>query len=108
MPIEDIMSKELPNKHVTVHPVAGRIGAEIRGVKLGAFVDKAVLQHVRRALLDYKVVFFRDQAHLDDAGQEQFARLLGLPVAHPTVPVKPGSSYVLEISSENGGRANSW
>jgi taurine dioxygenase len=29
-------------------------------------------------------------------------------VAHPTVPVREGSSYLLELDSKYGGRANSW
>jgi alpha-ketoglutarate-dependent taurine dioxygenase len=54
------------------------------------------------------VLFFRDQHQLDDAGQEAFAQRLGKPVAHPTVPVREGSSYLLELDSLHGGRAASW
>jgi len=93
---------------LSVHPVAGRIGAEIRGVRLSGDLDKKSVDGIRRALNEYKVVFFRGQQHLDDAGQEAFAQKLGKPVAHPTVPVKDGSSYLLEIDSSRGGRANSW
>ena len=94
--------------HVTVHPVTGRIGAEIRGVHLSGDIDKKQIAAIRQALNDHKVIFFRGQQHLTDAGQETFANLLGKPVAHPTVPVKDGSSYLLEIDSAHGGRANSW
>jgi len=93
---------------LSVHPVAGRIGAEIQGVRLSGDLDKKTVEGIRRALNEYKVVFFRGQRHLDDAGQEAFAQRLGKPVAHPTVPVKEGSSYLLEIDSSRGGRANSW
>ncbi|MEN3953309.1 TauD/TfdA family dioxygenase [Iodidimonas sp. SYSU 1G8] len=89
-------------------PVAGRIGAEIRGLELSADLDTDTVAAIRRALLKYKVIFFRGQTHLDDAGQEAFAALLGTPVAHPTVPVAAGSSYLLELDSRRGGRANSW
>jgi alpha-ketoglutarate-dependent taurine dioxygenase len=105
---EEIMSNEIHNAGLSVHPVAGRIGAEIRGVRLKGDLDKSTVQTIRQALLKHKVVFFRGQQHLDDAGHEHFARLLGRPVAHPTVPVKAGSSYLLELNSEYGGRANSW
>jgi taurine dioxygenase len=101
------MSKEAAAQ-VTVHPVAGRIGAEIRGVHLSGDLDKKQIATIRKALNDHKVVFFRGQQHLTDAGQEAFANLLGKPVAHPTVPVKDGSTYLLEIDSAHGGRANSW
>ncbi|RXZ79883.1 TauD/TfdA family dioxygenase [Paenibacillaceae bacterium] len=92
----------------SIHPVAGRIGAEIRGIRLGADLEQTALEAIREALLKYKVIFLRDQQHLDDAGQEAFAHRLGDPVAHPTVPIKQGTDYVLELNSAHGGRADSW
>ncbi|MGW1763728.1 TauD/TfdA dioxygenase family protein [Streptomyces sp. NPDC002073] len=85
----------------------GRIGALIEGVVLGPDLDESVVAAVRAALLRHKVVFFRDQHHLDEDGHEGFARLLGEPVAHPTVPSADGR-YALGIDSEHGGRANQW
>ncbi|AOJ83894.1 taurine dioxygenase [Burkholderia savannae] len=91
-----------------VRPVTGRIGAEIHGVKLSAQLDAASVDAIRAALLKHKVIFLRDQAHLSDAEQEGFAKRLGEPVAHPTVPVVEGTDYLLELDSHRGGRANSW
>ncbi|AEI44121.1 TauD/TfdA dioxygenase family protein [Paenibacillus mucilaginosus] len=94
---------------LSVVPVAGRIGAVVEGVRLSGGLDAQAVKELNEALLKHKVLFFRDQHHLDDAEQEAFARLLGEPVAHPTVPVKEGSDYVLELdSSGHGGRADSW
>ncbi|QLF94342.1 TauD/TfdA family dioxygenase [Pseudomonas sp. ABC1] len=89
-----------------IHPISGRIGAEIRGVRLSGQLDAATVEAIQQALLDHKVVFFRGQSHLDDQGQEAFAKLLGEPVAHPTVPVREGTRYLLELDGER--RANSW
>lgn len=91
-----------------VRPVAGRIGAEVRGVLLGGGLDTETLRALRAALVKHKVIFLRGQGHLDDAGQESFATAFGRPFAHPTVPVKTGSQYILELHSAHGGRANSW
>jgi len=91
-----------------IQPVAGRIGAQIRGVKLSADLDAATLDAIQAALVQYKVIFFRGQDHLDDQGQEAFAKLLGEPVAHPTVPVVDGTSYLLQLDGAEGQRANSW
>ncbi|WP_369988644.1 TauD/TfdA dioxygenase family protein [Pseudomonas xanthosomatis] len=91
-----------------IHPVAGRIGAEIRGVKLSADLDPATLDAIQAALVQHKVIFFRGQNHLDDVGQEAFAQLLGEPIAHPTVPVVDGTSYLLQLDGAEGQRANSW
>ncbi|CAI8848657.1 Alpha-ketoglutarate-dependent sulfate ester dioxygenase [Pseudomonas donghuensis] len=91
-----------------IHPVAGRIGAEIRGVQLSADLEPAVIEAIQAALVQHKVVFFRAQTHLDDQGQEAFAHLLGEPIAHPTVPVREGTRYLLELDGGEGRRANSW
>ena len=91
-----------------IHPVAGRIGAEIRGIELSANLEPAVIEAIQAALVQYKVVFFRAQIHLDDQGQEAFAHLLGEPIAHPTVPVREGTRYLLELDGGEGRRANSW
>lgn len=94
---------------IVVKPVAARIGAEISGVKLSEDLDANTVKSIREAILKHKVVFIRNQDHLDDKGQEGFAGLLGNPVVHPTVPVKNGSNYILELNSDHGGgRANSW
>ncbi len=91
-----------------IRPVAGRIGTEVAGVTLSADLPDATVAAIDEALHRYKVLFFRDQGHLDDASQEAFAARLGDPVAHPTVPVAKGSSYLLELNSQHGGRANAW
>jgi alpha-ketoglutarate-dependent taurine dioxygenase len=94
--------------NIDIRPVAGRIGAEISGVSLGGDLDAGTVAAVRQALLKYKVIFFRGQHHLDDAGQEAFAKLLGSPVAHPTVPRLEGTDYVLNIKSDGRFAANQW
>ncbi|MGF0241632.1 TauD/TfdA dioxygenase family protein [Rhodococcus sp. IEGM1300] len=91
-----------------IQPVAGRIGAEIRGVQLSGELDAATVEAIQQALVQYKVIFFREQTHLDDQRQEAFAHLLGEPVAHPTVPVRDGTRYLLELDGAQGQRANSW
>ncbi|MDP9583775.1 UNVERIFIED_ORG: taurine dioxygenase [Burkholderia contaminans] len=88
--------------------VAGRIGAEIAGVRLSSTLDDATFDAIQAALLRHKVLFFRNQDHLDDAAQEAFARRFGDTVAHPTVPPADGSAQLLELDSAHGARANSW
>lgn len=90
-----------------IAPVAGRIGAEIRGVQLSGDLDPLTVAAIRAALVRHKVIFFRDQ-DLDDRRQEDFAALLGEPVAHPTVPVAEGSRFLLELDSREGYAASSW
>ncbi|MFT8233559.1 TauD/TfdA dioxygenase family protein [Pseudomonas guariconensis] len=91
-----------------IHPIAGRIGAEIRGVTLSADLDAATIDAIQAALVQHKVIFFRNQTQLDDQSQEAFAKRLGEPIAHPTVPVVDGTDYLLQLDGAEGQRANSW
>ncbi len=90
-----------------IRRVAGRIGAEIRGVALSGHLDAATVAAIRQALVQHKVIFFRDQT-LDEAGHEAFGRLLGDLVPHPTVPSLDGTAGTLDIDGSRGERANSW
>lgn len=88
-------------------PLAGRIGAEVRGLRLSGRLSASTFASIRQALYQNKVLFFRGQQHLDDAEQQAFGRLWGELVEHPTVPSKDGTQ-ILELDSRHGGRANSW
>jgi alpha-ketoglutarate-dependent sulfate ester dioxygenase len=90
-----------------VRPITPAIGAEIHGVRLCADLPAETVTAIRHALLRHRVVFFRGQGHLDEAGHQAFARFLGPLVPHPTVPSVAGTEAVLDIDGENG-RASYW
>ncbi|OTG84192.1 hypothetical protein B9T31_13630 [Acinetobacter sp. ANC 4558] len=94
-------------QYIQVKPITGRVGAEISGVKLAGDLLKETVAEINQAILQYKVVFFRDQQHLTDLDQEAFSKLLGTPLNHPSVPLKNGTEHTLSIDSR-GGRADSW
>lgn len=92
-----------------VRPLTPTIGAEIHGVDLRLPLDARTLSEVRAALLDWKVLFFRDQ----DLTTEQhlaFARNFGELEVHPFAPEKPGYPEVLAITHdrERPGKENTW
>ncbi|WP_439397492.1 TauD/TfdA dioxygenase family protein [Bradyrhizobium sp. PMVTL-01] len=83
-----------------------RIGAEIRNVKLSGDLPHQVITAINRLLLEHKVIFFRDQHHLDDAEQQRFAARLGKLVPHPLATTK---GTISEFDSvRGGGRADLW
>ncbi len=90
-------------------PLTPAIGAELIGIDLGADLSDTAVGEVRRALLQYKVVFFRDQAitrrqHLD------FARRFGALEIHPATPASQDDREVLRIEHgpDNRGKENAW
>ncbi|MBW0017432.1 MAG: TauD/TfdA family dioxygenase [Mycobacterium sp.] len=94
---------------ITAIKLGSRIGARIDGVRLAGDLDPATVDEIHRALLTHKVIFFRDQHHLDDAGQLAFGRLLGTPVGHPAAAQLAGKDepVITPINSEYG-KANQW
>jgi alpha-ketoglutarate-dependent taurine dioxygenase len=91
-----------------VIPLTGRIGAEIRGVRLEPDLDSATADAIHQAWLKHKVIFLHDQGHLDDQAQEGLAWIFGgESVAHPTVPAADGTAYIYELDSRIGA-ANYW
>lgn len=96
------------SEKLRVIPVAGRIGAIIEGVSLSKELKPEIFTVIRDAILKHKVVFFRNQHHLNNQDQEEFAKLFGEPIAHPTVSPLEKSNYILELNSDEGGRANTW
>jgi alpha-ketoglutarate-dependent sulfate ester dioxygenase len=92
---------------LSVHQLGGRIGARIDDVRLGGNLSEDTVARIREALLRHKVVFFRDQHHLDDAEHIAFAERLGpLTTAHPTV--NTGSARILRVTADKGMAANAW
>lgn len=82
---------------------AARIGAEIMNIKLSGDLSDQAIAAINGLLLEHKVIFFRDQMHLDDAEQERFALHLGKLVPPPTFGAKKGTQSIFEIDSARGG-----
>ncbi|MFG1959690.1 TauD/TfdA dioxygenase family protein [Nonomuraea sp. NPDC049028] len=92
-----------------IDPVAGRIGAQVSGVRLGGDLPADVVAEIRLALLAHKVLFFRGQDHLDEERQVAFARLLGdLTTAHPTVPALDDNAHILDLDYRKGHKVDRW
>lgn len=88
---------------------AARIGVEIRNIKLSGDLPSQTIAGINSLLLEHKVIFFRNQGHLDDGAQERFAARLGRLVPHPTLGTVNGTASIIELdSARGGGRADVW
>jgi taurine dioxygenase len=79
-----------------VVPLTGALGAEIFGVDLTRSLDTHTFGALHRALLDYGVIFFRDQ-QITPAQQMVFARRWGEVHLHPHMPCLPDHPGIIEI-----------
>ena len=84
---------------ITVHPIAGALGAEIGGVALGDGVDDATFAEVNRALVDHQVVFLRGQ-RASPAALKAFAARFGKLYVHPYAQGLPGHPEVMPVVRE--------
>ena len=92
---------------IEIQKVTANIGARVSGVDIDKPLEAEEVTAIREALNIHKALVF-DDVHLDDEGQEAFARHFGdLTTAHPTVPAVDGAPNVLPVDSERG-RANHW
>jgi len=94
--------------NLEVVPLTGRIGAELRGVRLDPNLDASAARTIHDAWLRHKVVFFRNQDHLTDREQEGLAWIFGgASMPHPTVPAAHGTEFIYEVDAHLGA-ANYW
>jgi len=94
--------------NITVSPLTPAIGAEIGNIDLRQ-VSSREIADIRAALLEYKVVFFRDQT-LTQAEHISFAREFGDLEIHPATPKSQSNPEVLHIAHgpESKGKENFW
>jgi taurine dioxygenase len=71
-------------KNITVNPIAGSLGAEIQNVDLSETISDEIISDVYQALLDFQVIFFRNQK-FEPISQKLFAKKIGTPVIYPFV-----------------------
>ena len=92
-------------RHIDVRPVAGALGAEVAGVDASRQVPDEVIAEVRRALLEYLVIFMRGQ-RLEPRSQRDFARRFGTPMVYPFVNGVKGFPEVTPVIKAEGDTVN--
>ena len=79
-----VIESGLQQGTLTIRPLQPTIGAEIGGVDLRYPLSDVTRDQIKAAILEYKVVFFRDQ-ELDRDQHAAFARQFGPLYTHPSV-----------------------
>ncbi|WP_446831835.1 TauD/TfdA family dioxygenase [Candidatus Foliamicus sp.] len=82
--------RDLPSfRHLQAEPLSGALGATIRGVKLADDLKQDVIDEIYAALLEFKVLFFRDQ-EMTDSQHLRLARKFGMPQGPGSIPQVSG------------------
>ncbi len=94
---------------ISVTSVAGCLGGEVSGVELSAPIDDELQAQINDALLQYEVLFFKDQK-LTPAAHRAFANLFGSAQLHegyPHVDDYPELT-ILENDKDNPSKIERW
>lgn len=90
-------------------PIAGALGAHIEGVDLTQPLTEDVSREIRRLLVEYGVIFFRDQ-DITPAQQKALAQSFGPLQTHPAYDTVDGfpEITILESTPEKPTRIEAW
>ncbi|MDP4874932.1 MAG: TauD/TfdA family dioxygenase [Pseudomonadales bacterium] len=90
-------------------PVAGALGAEVKGIDLCGPLDSNTFKALNDALLNYEVLFFRDQP-MSPAQHAALANLFGKPQLHEAYPHVSGYPQltILENDEANPSKIEKW
>lgn len=102
--------EERPYTLFEVKPLSPIIGAEIIGVDLRGPITEEVRSELNRALLEWKVIFFRNQ-QITSEQQKAFARLWGELEVHPFYSNMQGDSKEIirfARDKKQSGNENIW
>jgi taurine dioxygenase len=89
---------------VNIRPLAGALGAEIRGVSLKS-LDDAGWRDIHQAFLRYAVLAIREQS-LEPADLMRVGARFGEPCHYPFVTGLEGYPYIFEVVKEEGETVN--
>ena len=96
-------------RHIDVAPQGATLGAEVGGVDLSADLADEVIAEIRQALLDYKVLVFRDQP-ITPTQHVAFARRFGELEIHPFITGNTDHPELVRFEKgvDTGGFENGW
>lgn len=108
-----IVDRFVPRANIIA--LSPRLGAEIVNVRLSAKISQDVLCAIRQLVREHKVIFFRDQKHLDHVGHERLLAMLGQAFGSDgdtsttiTAHVASGLSVQRSAAIAPGGREAAW
>ncbi|HEX3882703.1 MAG TPA: TauD/TfdA family dioxygenase [Stellaceae bacterium] len=84
---------------ISVHPLAGALGAEVAGVDLRQPLGNRQWSEVHQAFLEYCAIYIRDQ-ELGGADMLRYARYFAEPAFYPFVEGMPDFPQIFELRKE--------
>lgn len=101
--------QQLKWNHFNVKQLSPTIGAELQGLDLSQELTRDVIDEIKQALWNYKVIFFRDQK-ITSKQQLRFASQFGELEIHPFLPPNAETPELVrfEKNAKAAGYENQW
>ena len=96
-------------RNITAAPLSPTIGAEVEGFRMDGNCPPECIAEIRQALLEWKVIFFRDQ-NVSREDHVAFGRLFGELEVHPFAPHHPDHPEIVMIHHDGNSKSgqNNW
>jgi taurine dioxygenase len=92
-------------EEITLKPLSSAIGAEIGNVDISEELPEKVVGEIRQALLEYLVVFFRDQDLSDPKRHRRFTKYFGDLFIHPNFNLGQSNPEMVYLTRKPGDTA---
>ena len=87
----------ISQQRIEIKPFAPALGAEIRGINLATGLDVGTYKVLRKALLEFQVLFFKDQTEIPAETQVSIGKMFGELHMHPAAPRMLDQPEIFEI-----------
>ena len=89
---------------ITIQPFCPNLGAIIKGIDLSQDISSDEFACIKKAFLDYQVLFFQDQKEIPPEKQIKFGKLFGNLHSHPAAPTMEGYPEIFEIHAHKNSK----
>jgi len=96
--------RPVSQQQIEIKPFAPALGAEIRGINLANGLDNATYKMIRNALLEFQVLFFKDQTEIAAETQVRIGKMFGELHVHPAAPRMLDQPEIFEIHAHKDSK----
>ena len=89
---------------ISVKPFCPNLGAVITGVDLSKSISAANFRIIKKAFLNYHVLFFKNQKEIPPEKQIEFGKMFGQLHNHPAAPTMEGFPEIFEIHAHKNSK----
>ena len=92
------------NSSIKIIPFCPNLGAIVTGVDISQDISDLEFSKIKKAFLDYQVLFFKEQKEISPQKQIDFGKKFGQLHSHPAAPTMDGYPELFEIHAHK----NTW